>query len=84
MTNSIVICISPLTAIMQEQTQRFTKAGISSGYVGESQKDPVVCQKVLNGLISLVYISPENIICNPHYREMLLTRQYNARSDWSE
>ena len=79
MTNSIVICISPLNAIMQEQTQRFCKAGITSGFVGESQKDPAVRWKVLNGLLDLVYISPENIICNPQYRDMLLTPEYKER-----
>ena len=31
MTNSVIICISPLTAIMQEQSQRFSKGGITSG-----------------------------------------------------
>ena len=63
---------------MQEQTQRFCKAGITSGFVGESQKDPAVRWKVLNGLLDLVYISPENI-CNPQYRDMLLTPEYKER-----
>ena len=79
MTDSIVICINPLTAIMQEQTQRFCKVGIASGFVGESQKDSAVRWKVLNGLLDLVYISPENIICNAQYRDMLLTSNYKER-----
>lgn len=78
-TNSIVVCISPLTAIMQEQTQRFCKAGIKSGFVGELQKDKGVQQKVLNGMLDLVYISPENIINNPRYRNMLQTPSYKER-----
>ena len=57
-TNSILVCISPLTAIMQEQSQRFCKAGIKSGFVGELQKDQAVQQKVLNGHLDVVYTSP--------------------------
>ena len=54
-TNSILVCISPLTVIMQEQSQRFCK-GIKSGFVGGLQKDQAVQQKVLNGYLDLVYI----------------------------
>ena len=79
MTNSILVCISPLTAIMQEQSQRFCKAGIKSGFVGELQKDQTVQQKVLNGHLDLVYISPENLINNPRYRNMLHTPIYKEQ-----
>ena len=78
-TNSIAVCISPLTAIMQEQAQRFSEAGIESGFIGEAQKDPVVRRKVLKGELDLVYISPENIICNSRYRNMMLKPQYKDR-----
>jgi len=71
-TNSIAVCISPLTAIMQEQAQRFSEAGIKSGFIGEAQKDSVIQSKVLNGELDLVFISPENIICNSRYRNMML------------
>lgn len=64
---------------MQEQSERFCKAGIKSGFVGELQKNQAVQQKVLNGLLDLVYISPENIINNPRYRNMLQTSNYRER-----
>ena len=41
-TNSVAVSISPLTEIMQEQTQRFSESGIKSGFIGEAQKDPVI------------------------------------------
>ena len=75
-TNSTAVCVSPLTAIMQEQAQKFTAAGIKSGFVGETQKDPIVQQKVLNGDLDLVCISPENLINNSRYRNMLLSQEY--------
>ena len=78
-TNSIAVCVSPLTAIMQEQAQRFTAARIKSGFVGETQKDPILRQKVLNGDLDLVYISPENLINNSRYRNMLLSQEYKQR-----
>ena len=34
-TSSIAVCVSQLTAIMQEQAQRITAAGIKSGFVGK-------------------------------------------------
>ena len=66
-TNSIAVCVSSLTVIMQEQAQRFTAAGIKSRFVGETQIDPIVRQKVLKGDLDLVYISPENLINNSYY-----------------
>ena len=41
-TNSIAVCVRPLTAIMKEQAQRFTAAGIKSRFLGKTQKDPIV------------------------------------------
>ena len=61
---------------MKEQSERFSNAGIISEFVGEAQLDPAVRQRVLRGLVHLVYVSPENIICNPQYRNMLLTPHY--------
>lgn len=62
-----------------EQSEKFSKLGIVSQFVGEAQKDPTVRQQVLNGFINLVYISPENIICNTYYRGMLLTPHYKRQ-----
>ena len=45
---------------------------------GESQKDTTAWRRVhvVNGEMQLLYISLENIICNPHYRHMLRTTKY--------
>ena len=61
---------------MQEQSQRFCKASIKWGFVGELQKDQAVQQKVLNGHLDLVYISPENLINNPRYCNMLQNKMH--------
>ena len=70
------MCISPLTAIMMDQQTKFQNMGISAEFVGEGQKDPTAWRRVLNGEVQLVYISPENIGCNPHYRHVLRSGTY--------
>ena len=76
---SIVICITPLIAIMMEQKDKFTAMGISAEYVGESQTDHAARTRVVCGEVDLVFISPESIICNPKYRNMLLTPVYRKK-----
>ena len=62
---SIVVCISPLTAIMLEQQQKFLQKGIKAEFVGKAQFDNAVVKRVLQGDLQLLYISPENLL-NSH------------------
>jgi len=73
---SIVVCISPLIAIINEQSERFTALGISLEFVGESQFDHTMKSRVQRGDLQLLFISPESLLCNVAYRSMLLTNQY--------
>ena len=61
---------------MTEQQAKFVALGIRAEYVGESQTDATVWRWVNNGDVQLLYISPENIICNPRYRHMLSASKY--------
>ena len=61
---------------MKEQTARFSSIGISAEFVSEGQTDPTAKSRVLNGNVQLVFISPENLLCNALYRNMLLSEQY--------
>jgi len=61
---------------MREQAARFSTMGIFAEFVGEGQTDPTVKSKVLRGDIQLLFISPENLLCNMAYRNMLLTDRY--------
>lgn len=76
---SILVCITPLTAIMLEQKAKFTEMGVSAEFLGECQVDYTAKTRVLNGEIQLVFVSPENIICNHRYRNMLLSPVYKER-----
>lgn len=78
-TGSIAECISPLTAIMVEQTAKFNSLGIITEFVGESKTNPDVRRRVLQGEVQIVLTSPENVILNSSYRNMLLSEKYRQR-----
>ena len=75
---SIVICVSPLTSLMMEQKAKYTHYGLSVEFVGELQYDLQSIQNVKEGKVQLLYISPESILRNPQWREMLLSDTYQA------
>ena len=62
---------------MMDQKSKFTPYGISAEFVGEAQEDDDVTRRVVHGKIQLVFISPENLICNPTFRNMLVCPIYN-------
>lgn len=61
---------------MKEQAARFSALGLSAEFVGEAQTNVDVKLRVLKGEVQLVFISPENLLCNTVFRNMLLTDQY--------
>ena len=58
---------------MMDQTQKFVVKGMTAEFIGEAQDDPDAVKRVLNGDVQLVFISPESVINNPVYRNMLLS-----------
>ena len=73
---SIALCVSPLTALMMEQRSKFTVKGISAEFVGQLQQDILALTAVKSGKVQLLYFSPECILSNPQWREMLLLSVY--------
>ena len=71
--------ISPLTSIMMDQTSKFSPQGIATDFVGEAQMDSEATRRVLRGLTQLVFISPESIIINPCFRNMLMSARYKDK-----
>lgn len=70
------MCVTPLTAITLDQKARFSPKGLNVEFVGEAQDDPQARKAVVDGLSQLVFISPESLIENMVYRQMLLSRPY--------
>ena len=75
---SVAVCTSPLTAIMIEQIAKFNYLGITAEFVSEGQSDAGAQRRVLNGEAQII-LSPENVIQNPVYRNMLLSPVYKHK-----
>ena len=73
---SIVVCVSPLTALMMEQRDKLCTRGLLAEFVGELQQDISAMKGVESGRYQVVYISPEALLLNPQWREMLLSNTY--------
>lgn len=51
---SIVVCISPLTALMMDQRSKFAQYGLSTEFVGEAQTDKTVRRRVEKYSLSIL------------------------------
>ena len=76
---TIVVVITPLISLMIDQKDKFAKTGISTEFVGEAQEDDAAVAAVVMDDIQLVYISPESLLCNSHFRNMLLSENYKRK-----
>ena len=74
---SILVVVTPLIALMMDQKEKLSKRGINVEFVGEAQDSDGAVAAVLSGHIQLVYISPENLLKNPCFRNMLLSDCYS-------
>ena len=77
--SAIVLIVSPLTALMEDQVKKFTDMGLKAAFVGEAQDDQSVEQGVKNGEYSLVYMSPESMMTVLQWREMFRSQLYQQR-----
>ncbi len=64
---------------MIDQQAKFTAMGLKTKFVGEAQSDNAVRMRVLSGDVQLVLITPESLISNDTYRNMLQSTQYREK-----
>lgn len=64
---------------MMDQQSKFTEYGLSTEFVGETQTDKEVNKRVLNGKVQLIFITPESIIENSMFRNMLLSKVFQEK-----
>ena len=74
--SSIVICISPLIALMMDQKEKFSKMGIRTDFISEAHHDLDTVKGVIEGTSQLIFISPESLLDNVQWRDVLLTDVY--------
>lgn len=73
-TQSIAIVVSPLVSLMVDQVRHMTERRVSAIYVGDC--DDKSEAEVCDGVYQLVYLSPEALLTNETWREMLLSPIY--------
>lgn len=66
---------------MMDQATKFSLKGVSTSDIGEAQDDPEAVKRALHGQSQLIFISPESLINNEIYRNMLelLTTAYKEK-----
>ena len=62
--HSVVVCVSPLAALMLDQVASFSKRGLLTAHVGKNQTDLQVNNDIEEGKYQLVYMSPESLLLN--------------------
>eukprot|EP00041_Stephanoeca_diplocostata_P033681 m.1118719 g.1118719 ORF g.1118719 m.1118719 type:complete len:971 (+) comp24386_c0_seq7:297-3209(+) len=62
----IVVCVSPLISLMEDQVANLQAAGVASCQLSSSQKDSSLFSRVLQGEYRVVYITPE-FVSTQHY-----------------
>ena len=77
-SNSIVVVVSPLTALMIDQVALFEKRGLKVAFVGEEQTDETIRRQVEKGDYKLVYLSPESLLKVLRWREMFRSESYQS------
>ena len=69
---SICMIVSPLIALMKDQSTSFTSKGISAAYVSDKEStDRDTKRKIIKGECQLVFISPEALFLATEWRRML-------------
>ena len=75
-SRSIVVVVSPLSALMRDQVATFNSKGVSSAFVNSETESRANYEKVRQGGFHLVFISPECLLLNRMWRDILLTDVY--------
>ena len=73
--DSVVLCISPLVSLMMDQRDKYSEMGLSAEYIAEIQ-EPSVAADVRQGKFQLMFVSPESVIRNSLWKEILTSEFY--------
>ena len=73
---SISVVVSPLIALMKDQVRQMVHRNVSAVYVGDA--DESIETEICEGKFQLVYMSPEALLTNFTWRDMLLSPVYQS------
>ena len=77
--NPLVVVVSPLMSIVEDQVKYLRSLGVKAGYIGESKKSD---RDILDGKgdYSLLYGSPESLTGDEKFREMFSMEFYQKNT----
>ena len=70
---SLVIVVSPL---MKDQVRSLLEKNVRSAYVSDVDECSDVYKQACNGELSIIFISPESLLCDPKWRDILQSPIY--------
>ena len=73
---SIVIVVSPLKSLMEDQVAKFSSRGIKCTFVNRDGQSKEVQDCIVRGHYQIVFISPESMLRQLIWREMLRNEVY--------
>ena len=74
---SIAIVVSPLISIMKDQVDSLTSKGVSSIYVTKNMDNSdQVERRLYEGRYQVMFFSPEAIVCDDTWRDMVQSKVY--------
>ena len=73
-SNSIVLVVSPLVALMRDQVSSLQELGVKAVYAGDSNPDCI--EKIKHGHYSILFFSPECLLKDIEWRDMLQSCVY--------
>lgn len=69
--HSVVVVISPLIALMLDQTTQMKRRNISALYLASDHEDPLGEQQLMAGDVRIVYMSPERAVLHIDFLKQL-------------
>ena len=73
--SAIILVISPLVSLMRDQVQGLERKGIKASFIGGGQEEANL-QKIFKGEMNIVNSSPEAVLGNEQWREMVSSPIY--------
>lgn len=74
-----MVAVTPLTALILVQKERFSHTGLRVEFVGSAQDNERAIEEALNGTVQLVYVNPESILNSKKFTAMLQKEIYQER-----
>ena len=73
--SAIVLVISPLVSLIKDQVKSLWQKGIRASFIGAGQEEANFKQ-IVDGEMNIVYSSPEAMLANDRWREMICSQVY--------